>query len=348
MSARMVAAIARSTWMLRGIVALVLLGACLGGPQALATGVLYASDSENLYRLTPYTGAATSVGSFDVGLMTGLGWDPISGVMYGTSREGAGGLYTVNLSTGAATLVGPHGVKLHGLEYDRWTGTLFGAYGAGADDCLYSINTATGAAALLGHIGHFHESSLDTVGGLAVSPKTGVLYGADNGSLIGWGALVTINKATGAGTLVGTCTQHIDGLAFDPYTGVLYGIDNWDGCLYTIDLDTGQTTLAGATGLGNGLGLAFTFYRGDANGDGAVDSGDLSLMAAGWCQAPPWGWANGDFNGDKQVDAGDLALIAMEWGRVNLSPAPNAPIPEPGSLAILCLGALALVRRRQE
>jgi uncharacterized protein (DUF2141 family) len=53
---------------------------------------------------------------------------------------------------------------------------------------------------------------------------------------------------------------------------------------------------------------------GDANGDGAVDVGDLGILAANYGTVNNATWANGDFNGDGAVDVGDLGILAAHYG----------------------------------
>ena len=86
---------------------------------------------------------------------------------------------------------------------------------------------------------------------------------------------------------------------------------------------------------------------GDANNDGAVNVGDLGILAANWQQQTILGksWAEGDFTGDDVVNVGDLGVLAANWG---WSGAPaDSDAPEPASLALLALGAIALIRRRR-
>jgi hypothetical protein len=53
---------------------------------------------------------------------------------------------------------------------------------------------------------------------------------------------------------------------------------------------------------------------GDANGDGAVDVGDLGILAANYGGSGK-NWSQGDFNGDGLVDVGDLGILAANYGR---------------------------------
>jgi hypothetical protein len=64
---------------------------------------------------------------------------------------------------------------------------------------------------------------------------------------------------------------------------------------------------------------AFGLHRlyinsGDANYDGAVDVGDLGILAANYGTTNSAIWAKGDFNGDGAVDVGDLGILAANYG----------------------------------
>jgi len=87
-------------------------------------------------------------------------------------------------------------------------------------------------------------------------------------------------------------------------------------------------------------------HQGDANNDGAVNVGDLGILAANWQQATVLGksWDQGDFTGDDIVNVGDLGVLAANWGWTGAPAGPNAP--EPASLLVLLLGSAILRRRR--
>jgi hypothetical protein len=81
---------------------------------------------------------------------------------------------------------------------------------------------------------------------------------------------------------------------------------------------------------------------GDINGDGQVDGLDLNLLGADWQSTSPVTPA-ADINDDGIVDGLDLNILGGNWqGGV---PAPGV-IPEPASLALLTIGAIAMLRRR--
>ncbi len=63
---------------------------------------------------------------------------------------------------------------------------------------------------------------------------------------------------------------------------------------------------------GNWMKGAGKPFHGDCNLDDVVNAGDLALMGGNWMGSGKT-WAEGDFNGDGKVDAGDLALMGGNW-----------------------------------
>ena len=94
-------------------------------------------------------------------------------------------------------------------------------------------------------------------------------------------------------------------------------------------------------------GVEFTgLTGGDANGDHKVSIGDLSIMAGNWNQTDfTNGYADADFNGDGEVGIGDLSIMAGNWGWELAGG--GVSVPEPATLSLLCLGGLALIRRKK-
>lgn len=133
---------------------------------------------------------------------------------------------------------------------------LYGATGANTSTSnLYILNPATGAVvSTVGPIGF-------AVTGLAIDPLTGVLYGSTSrNSANSPGSLITINKATGQGTLVGSYAAGGESMADITFTsdGTLYGwLEPGTDDLNTINLATGAATDVGNAGLSTfGSGLA--------------------------------------------------------------------------------------------
>ncbi|MDY7011496.1 MAG: PEP-CTERM sorting domain-containing protein [Planctomycetota bacterium] len=73
-----------------------------------------------------------------------------------------------------------------------------------------------------------------------------------------------------------------------------------------------------------------------------MDGSDLNLLLTGWGIGTEWD--EGDFNDDELVDDSDLNWLLSNW---TYPPASSSSVPEPATMAFLCLGALALIRRRR-
>ena len=166
---------------------------------------------------------------------------------------------------------------------------LYGAEGSceGETD-LYTINPATGErVATIGDTGF-------ELTGLAVDPTTGQLYGVTSGcdQTVGPGALIKINKATGAGTFFSyvflDCSEPLPDITFTT-TGQMFGWNkncDPDDRLVRIDKTTGRGTILGPSGVpnddGNGLGADpddNTLWLTPAEGDGAYGTVDPNTGA---------------------------------------------------------------------
>ncbi len=220
---------------------------------------------------------------------------------------------TVDLATGAfkqTSVLGfvPTGISRIGssLYTSTFTGTAFG-----------QINPVTGAVTTISNTG---------LGGgeyLAMGSTLTTIYALD-GSF----NLYTVNPLTGAATLVGP-TGLVLGLAYQLSTGssALYFGDNNE--IYSLNTSTGAPTAIGSTLLpvGGIDGLVFEHgglyagYTTDGSPPGSIYSIDPATGAATFI-------------------ATQTAATGLVYG---LAP---APIPEPSSLALLGLAALAFVIRR--
>lgn len=83
------------------------------------------------------------------------------------------------------------------------------------------------------------------------------------------------------------------------------------------------------------------YTPGDANLDGLVDGGDYTIWADNYLYNYTT-WITGDFTGDGFVDGADYTVWADNY---DPSPALASAVPEPATLALAVMGALAAVVR---
>jgi hypothetical protein len=132
-----------------------------------------------------------------------------------------------------------------------------------------------------------------------------------------------------------------------PGSGPTEGAD-WIDAALTEASDTVPTlTLGGGDGVRGDSVAVDGLRQGDANRDGIVNTGDLSLLLTNF-NGTPRSWDQGNFNGpaDTVVNTGDLSLLLTNFNGTTPSPAIGA-VPEPSAavLALIALG-LGVVRRR--
>ena len=213
---------------------------------------------------------------------------PGTGVMYGVDRS-SDSLYTVDLTTGAWTLVGDTGINNpERMAYDSLNGVMYGVPDFPTPRGTYTVDLTTGAWTVFG------TWSLNTA-------PDALVYDSDNDVLYGVAGtnLYSVDRTTGTWTLVpntvgayiGACYVPDDSLAYaitsagvlhsaDLTTGddsppignsgisfgsqdigydgsTIYGISNTSDSLYTVDRTTGAWTLVGLTGTTNPRGLAY-------------------------------------------------------------------------------------------
>jgi hypothetical protein len=233
------------------------------------------SVASDLYTIDPVTAAQTSVGPTGHAI-TGLAFDPTTGILYGVTTNLDPGaprsLVTINPLTGASTLVGD------------WSGDPLGPTPA-ADITfspagqLYGFFAKSGGGAVLGVLGTIDKTNGTALAvgsnpsnginffsfGDAIDNLLGVYYAFPEGGP-GGGHIWTVNPATGLFGNTGTALTGgpfgsdpaVAACSFDQ-SGVLYAIfNNFPAChLVTIDLATGAVTDVGA--LANGFdGIAWT------------------------------------------------------------------------------------------
>jgi len=214
----------------------------------LASGSLLTvrTDDNVLRAIDPFTLAITDVGPLNVDFDFGeVAWDDLNATLWMIDGRPQEALYTVDLATGAASLVGIHGIEdLFGLAHDPTTNTL---YGSGESPTgLYSMNMMTGTASFIADPGHAAD-------GLAYDSLRDQLVGLAGGP----GEMYTIDRVTGAVTIlsnegfINNC-----GLAYDPFSDLYWAID-WSGDLYTYDPNASYTRTLMLSGLGSHDGMTY-------------------------------------------------------------------------------------------
>jgi len=181
-----------------------------------STGNKFPATAARLVTINPATAQVTLVGLFNAGnagdpaTMTDLAFDA-SGNLYGVGSIGGPQLYSINLSTGQATVIGSTGLtsttggglelSSAGVVYGTPTASRYGTYDLGTG--AYT-NIANPAKPVGGGYG-------------ALSYNGSVLYGLN----VGAGSpppthLVTINPPTGVVTDVAASLISLDAIAFQP------------------------------------------------------------------------------------------------------------------------------------
>jgi MYXO-CTERM domain-containing protein len=221
----------------------------------------------------------------------------MASILYGSSTDtfdGINDIYTIDQTSGLATLLGSSGFRAPFDLTSDWRPDSFTIYAPDSDtNQLLELDPSTGDGTVIGGFGTvtFMES-------LAFDATTGTLYGltmddilyqidtgTGNATLIGtvgfgsifaigfdlsgtlYGVafdsseLITIDTGSGAGTAVASTTlQGVTDLAARPEDGVMYAVDTYSDAVYTMNLTTGEHTLVGAynSGVDFMVGLAFS------------------------------------------------------------------------------------------
>ncbi|VAW33055.1 hypothetical protein MNBD_GAMMA01-433, partial [hydrothermal vent metagenome] len=153
-------------------------------------------------------------------------------------------LVAINTADGVVTAIAAitgGAADVSGLTEDPTDGTVYLSTTDGATASLYTIDLTTAVSTLVGEV--TNSALLIDIAASA----TGDLYGFDIGS----DSLIAIDKATGAGTVVGAIgfdASFAQGMDFDHSTNTLYIAAYFGGganSILTVDLTTGAATAVG-------------------------------------------------------------------------------------------------------
>jgi len=174
------------------------------GAGEYVNGFVYIADTaNNLYQLDPDSGTVLSTIPITAPpggeTYSGMALDPTTGVVYASSTNvGTSSLFTVDLSTGIATLIGPItgsgcniAIAIDGI------GQMYG-YDICTDD-FWSIDKATGAGTLIGSIGF--DANFGQ--GMGWDPVTDQIYLAAFNNGVFQPELRIADRVTGNTVLVG-------------------------------------------------------------------------------------------------------------------------------------------------
>lgn len=166
--------------------------------ESPTSGVLFGSNPVGILRINTDGSGFTRSGSTG---WSGMAWDPVDAVLYGTS---GGGFHQVDTTTGGSALVlTPPGGTVEGLA---WRGTDGLVYGLRTDGMLRVYTPATDTWADGGATGITNPTDL----GLAWDSQLDIFY-----AIQADGDLYEVDPATAAATLIGnTGLGRGGGLAF--------------------------------------------------------------------------------------------------------------------------------------
>lgn len=227
-----------------------------------SAGLIYGVEdlSHALVSINTTTLTVTVIGSLGVGGDFGdLAYDSATATMYFVAGRGNNSLYTIDLNTGAATLVGSHSVS--DLFTLGWYGTQL--YGQSTAGNVYTLN-ATNASATL-------------IGSNSVYPG-GYDFNADTGQMVftnaGPGGLYSVNLTDGSATLLNAGSGFVNDndVAYDRDKGV-YWVADYSGNLYQFDATTFARTTQ-LTGIGQFAALEYV-------ADPVPEPTTLALLGAG-------------------------------------------------------------------
>ena len=164
------------------------------GLAEIGSTLYTASVSTGLYTVNTLTGNLTQISNLG---LNGSDYNVLGSTPTGLyALDDSFNLYSINPTTGAATLLGPTGVATGlasgsiGFSLSTGSSTLYFE----DDFDLYSLNTTTGKGTLIG------QSGAPGIGFNSLVSENGTLYGVESSNTLPYNTLYEINTSTGVGT----------------------------------------------------------------------------------------------------------------------------------------------------
>jgi len=188
--------------------------------QLFGLTMIVSSPANTLLGINHESGMVTVIGATGLPsiIEADLAFNPIDGMLYGIQDTGPGftqnNLFTINATTGAATIVGNTFVNgdLSSLAFDAF-GTLYAIdSGTSGNSSLLTIDPITALVTSSIPL----NTDLGSAVGMVFHPLTGEAYIADGGDDSPLGNFYTLNTISGDLTLIGSTnvTGGLSGLAF--------------------------------------------------------------------------------------------------------------------------------------
>ncbi len=178
----------------------------MDGMDFTTSGTLYGVADQELFLISQTNGSVQSIGVAQLPpsqIFMDISWDPVAQKMYGIDSSSPVRLYEINLSNGAATLMGPLGIPV--LTFSAGLGTTAAGVRYVDDSVLDGIYRLDGLnGTFLGPEGF----DFSFFGGMTIDwSRDGVLYHATWNQSTVRTELWTVNLTTGAGTFRGAIIQ---------------------------------------------------------------------------------------------------------------------------------------------
>ncbi len=216
-----------------------------------------------------------------------------------------------DLSSFAGATINSVSLKVNALEYDP----------SNTWEDIYAINGSWD------EVSATYENTVDTAGFVGDKLAAAQVFGT------GWADL------TDRFTLLSSLTDIVRGWVDDSNTNNGFAFYHFSSTPISFAAKEG----------GSGFVLEIDYIpapllEGDANRDGVVSAGDYASVQSNFGNTGVAG-IPGDANGDGVVSAGDYASVQANFGSTGST---DVVVPEPGSISLLCLGAIGIIRRNHK